>query len=298
MDLREHLYLKNVFIFPKYREILTFDEEVIIKNVHVFGNQIIKKGDLILELDTSNFDKYIRNKKYEIDLLEILYDDMKRKGASKYDLEIKKIDIKILEEELKKLKEKLGEHTIIAEYDCYISSGSMEIGRKVEIGETLLTISNANEYTLGTQQAINLDKFSNVKIGDEVQFTNQGNLSRGEVSFISFNENNTGTMYFKVIGEMTFSKKIIHGSYLSTEFRRVISDNALVIPKEAVKENKKFYIELLKDGVRRIRYVRIGAVGFENETDDIIPVEYIQVVSGLKEGESVIVDTITRSGDK
>lgn len=289
-DLREIINVKDIHVFPKVRTNITFEEDVVLKTVYVKYDQIIKKGELIAELDTQKIDEKIQYQEFEIEMEKVLYSDMKSSGISEEELKIKELDIKILETDFKKMKQDREKYKIYAQKDCYISKGSMVSGRKVEAGESLFIITNASEFTMKTIKKVNLDKYTNVKIGDQVELTYPGQTFRGEVSFITFDERNFGRIHFRASDDVSFGEKKIREIFLSAKLDSIISEDVLTLPSMAIKDNQKKYVELLKDGVRRIRYIKCGVKGYDEKNQRII-----QVVGGLKEGETVILKTKSKS---
>ncbi len=289
-NLNEVLQLDIVHAFPKEVKSIIFDDWTIIKEVYFKNRQIIKKGELILELDTTTIDEKIVYQKFELEIQEVLYQDRKKSGYGKEKLKIIELEIEKLELELSKLEETKSKYMIYAENDCYVIKGNMVKGRNIRPGESIFSIVNATKFSMTTMSEINLSKYRNVEIGDELTLDFKGTKFRGHVSYIYFDEKNYGKIYFEAEEEFLLGDKIIEELIMTAEFDTIVSENILTIPTAAIKDNQKKYIELMKDGVRRIRYIKCGLNGFNDEDQEIT-----QILGGLREGESVIIKKKTNS---
>lgn len=285
-ELEENITESDIVVLPRVNLDVRFDHDVILKKVYVNYDQIIKKGDLIAELYTEKIEEDIELKRFMIEQEKALYNRMRISGKRDKELRIQALEIEILEEKLKKLIKDKEEHKIYAQTDCYIVKGDLIGGRKVEAGESVFVIADATKFIIKNRNEIDMTKFANFEIGDGVKLSYEDQEFRGWVCFISFDERNSGEIHFQVDNTTSFGEKKLGDITLKAKFDPIVIQDVLTIPKVAVKNNQKDYVETIKDGVRRVRYIQCGVEGTNKENLTII-----QVVDGLKEGENVILKT-------
>ncbi|WBW94966.1 efflux RND transporter periplasmic adaptor subunit [Oceanirhabdus sp. W0125-5] len=285
-DLKEIIEEKSIVVLPRVNIDVRFEYDVILKKVHVKYDQIIKKGELIAELDTQKIEEDIEFQEFRVEQEKVLYNKMKSSGNSKEEIKIQELEIKILEEKLKKLIQDKDKFKIYAQTDCYIIKGDLITGREVEAGDSLFVIADASKFIIKNRNKIDMSKFTNVKIGDYAKLTHENQTFTGEVCFISFDEQNLGEIHFRVNDGISFGRKKFDAVRLIANFDSVILKDVLTVPRSAVKGFPKKYVETIKDGIRRLRYIKCGVLGYNDENQITI-----QVIGGLREGEDVILKT-------
>lgn len=285
-DLKENIIVNGVAVSPRVSLDVRFEYDVVLKKVYVSYNQIIKEGELIAELYTDEIEQDIEFQRFIVEQEKAIYNKMENSGRSKEELNIQALEIEISEKKLEKLIKDMEKHKIYAQTDCYIIKGDLISGRKVEAGESLFIIADATKYVIKNSNKIDMTKFTNIKIGDYATFTHGNQTFTGQVCFISFDERNFGEIHFQVNDNVSFGRKKLQDVRLSVKFHSIIREDVLIIPKVAVKNNYKDYVETIKDGVRRLRYIKCGVSGTDEQN-----LQIIQVLGGLKEGETIILNT-------
>lgn len=291
-DLIELLNVADVNASPKITTAISFDYDVIIKAVHFNSNEMIAAGELIVELDTQFIDDQIMYQEFEIEKEEILLKDLISSGSHKDSIRIKELDLVILELELEEMKNEKSKLNIYAETQCYYHNRTPSEGRKYLANENIVILVNNVEYDLSTSRELNLDLYKNVQIGDLVELSALGQTFNAEVSFITSNSKNYGRLHFHALEDTSFLSRSVYSTIISAKFQPIVSKDILYVPSVVVKNNKKNFVELYKNDIKRIRYIKCGVDGFDENDNPIT-----QVVGGLKEGETVIVRKINSSNE-
>lgn len=288
-DLKEEekVFLK---VIPMHTKTIEFDRDVTLKSLNVRGNKMIKQGTLILEVENKEIDREINLSRFLVEEQRKLYQGMSSQEYSSKQIEIQKLDLEILEVELNNLLREKEKMKIYAETDCYISGGRPSVGRNYKAGSTILELSDSKNYVLETGANIDMSSYKNVKIDDRIRIKRGRKEYWANVIAINKDEHDKGKICFEDKSNMDFSDLDLKKVILEGVFDSVFLKDTLTIKLGAIHQaNKKNYVEVLKDGVRRIRYVKLGAVGFNANHEKIV-----QILSGLKEGETVIIGEMSK----
>lgn len=291
-DIIEDLDI-NLMISNRYNREISFDHDVTVKEFFVNKNGTIEKGTLIMELDSTKIDREIEDNKFLLGEEIKFYDGMRNLGYSSKEVRIQELEIRILEKKIAGLLKKKESYKIYAQNDSFIIYGDPKKGNKYRAGQTLIKLTEASGFIIRTPRDINLAKFNNVDIGDVVKIMlklNSGDC-KARVSYIKRKDNLKGEIYFEDISNMPFFNTRKDSKRIDGEFKSVVIKNVLSVSKSAIKFKDKAYVETMKDGKRRVRYVTIGAVG-KNEKGEAV----VEILSGLKEGEEVIVRKTYKAG--
>lgn len=166
---------------------VSFDSTVEIKQVHVLPGQVVKKGDLLLELSQENLNLQIHTLKSQHEKLSaelklrkqisILTKDMTRlpQGADPLQIELTNVQraIDILEKRLRNL-------FVFAEVDGAVGAVSFKSGEKAPAFASLLTLVPLNPTYINGY--VNENLISTVKIGQTVEvFSNSGKSVYGRI---------------------------------------------------------------------------------------------------------------------
>lgn len=283
-DIIEDLEVKLMISNRCNREIV-FDHDVIVKEVHVKNDVAIPKGTLILELDSTKIDREIEDIRFLLEEEKKFYNQMKKLGYSSKEIQIQEIEVNIVEKKLASLIKKKEGYKIYAKRDCVIIYGNLKKGNKYVKGQALLKLAESTDYIIKTPRDSKITKFNNVDVGDELilkkRFGKKECVAR--VSYINRKNDGKGEIFFEDVSNMIFFSTGKVAKEVNGKFKSVIIKNALSVNKNAIRYGDKAYVETIKDGKRRVRYVTMGAFG-ENEKGDKV----VEILSGLKEGETVI----------
>lgn len=166
---------------------VSFDSAVEIKQVHVLSGQVVKKGDLLLELNQENLNRQIYSLKSQYDKLSAelklrrqissLTNDMTRLPTGVDPLQVELISIK---REIEILEKRLRDLFVFAELDGAVGTVNFKNGEKAPAFASLLTLVPLNPtYVNGY---LNENLTSTVKVGQTVEvFSNGGKSVYGRI---------------------------------------------------------------------------------------------------------------------
>lgn len=166
---------------------VSFDSAVEIKQVHVLPGQVVKKGDLLLELSQENLNLQIRvlKSKYEKLSAELklrqqissLTRDMTRLPQSADPLQVELSSIK---SEIDILEKRLRSLFVFAEVDGAVGAVNFKNGEKAPAFSSLLTLVPLNPTYINGY--VNENLISTVKVGQMVEvFSNSGHSVYGRI---------------------------------------------------------------------------------------------------------------------
>lgn len=279
--LKEQVKEEHMMVIPRHYQDFKFHFDGVINDYYFQGNKLINKGELIAELDTTKIEEEIMMQKFQVERERIIYDQLKEKGGSEKQIKVQELEVKIQEEKLGKLEKDKELHKIYAPVDCYITSYTVPKHGKFKAGQTLFTVAHIVDPIIKSSKVVNMNKFENINIGDSVNIKLKSGNYKGKVSFISY-EMGKEAIYITLDDEM--EKALYYKLGPDAIFETKEIRNKLLVPKVAIKRNgQQRYVEILKDSVKKIRFINCGT---EGKDGDGIPC--YEVLSGLKDGDEVI----------
>lgn len=174
-------------------------------------------------------------------------------------------------------------YVVEAPFDGKITKIYVSEGDEVEASTQLVNVSNNTSYKIET--SVSEDDITNVKVGQNVT-VNVSALNKeyaGIVTSVDGEASSSGnSTSFGVVIELQGDVSDLY-SGMSSELTIKVSEseNALVVPIEAIKKNKDGYILSVKDG-ENIKEVSVE-VGIQNAS-------YVEILSGVEE-DSIVVYT-------
>ncbi|WP_341285219.1 efflux RND transporter periplasmic adaptor subunit [Priestia megaterium] len=198
-------------------------------------------------------------------------------------IEKQKLDIKGTEKSIEDLKEKQEvPESIYAPFDGEVTvAEETAVGSTININSVLGTITNYSEFKLAL--AIDELDIPKVKIGQKVEITAgaySGEKFEGEVIKIASQGKTTnGVSTFDVEVSIKDPKELKAGMTANAKIVVSKQQNTLLVPVEAVKtkNGKKIVTVETEKGTKDVQVT----TGLNNEN-------YIEIVSGVKEGEEVV----------
>jgi len=247
------------------------------KSFYAKKGDIVRKGDLLAELDMEDIKNKIDQQEIALKKLEIDYASASSKNAHALTLEKISIDIKIVKTILEDLERDYERGRIVAPMDGevdYVSSSYKE-GDRIDIGWTIIRIAD----TSNTQLIHDGRYISSFKVGDLVDVRMNGSLFTGEVTPppddlpAELLQNAKSKVYIKLRG---YDEIVPVGT--SANIRKEIAkrENVVRIPRSLIRASgTRKYVNLFMDGLRKEQDVEVG----------IESADYIEIISGLKEGD-------------
>jgi len=256
--------------------------ETTVKEVFYKLGDYVPVGAVIATFDTSEIEKEMHFLGYEIEKEEILYDRLISQGASSEEIRIKVLELEILAKEMEALERRKRSCTIKANKSCYLTRMSLSPGKYCHANMSLIVAREKGDNGMANATEVDLRKYRNIQVGDRADLVLLGFEAEGIVTFIYETGGDYGKVFIK-LAEPNYELSQLEGPF-KFKFNDIDIDDAIVVPYRAVKNNKKDYVEVYKDGIKRVRYVTTGIKGLDEEGQLVI-----EILSGLQEGDQVIV---------
>ncbi len=262
---------------------LAFDDQGgKIKKLYVKAGDIVKKNDLICELDVGDLDYEIKDKELKIKQAQLNVTITAEKGGSQTEVDNAQVNVDILKNELESLKKELEKSKLYSTVSGTVSSiTERTVGEEVTSGEKIATIVDKQSLYLSFEPS-DISKF---KVGQKITITYNRKDYKGEIfatpsnipkdSPVKFED---GKVYAQFSGDVPADAI---GNVADAVLVLDSKKDVIVVAKKLVKtvSDKKIVYVLNEDNEKEAREVEIGLeTGSESE-----------IVSGLKEGEQIIV---------
>lgn len=245
----------------------------------------VKKGDVIAEIDCTDVDNQLKEQEVRLKIAELNYNNLVAKKADSYEIKSAALNVEIEKVEIKKLKDKLSQKSLVSSKNGVITYlNTMRIGDPVAPYTTMATISDTDHLLIEYEG----EYATELKIGMKAQIEYMGKQYTGKVvsAPVSEEESNivTGTRtvssVFVAIDNFK-NKNAVIGDTVKLYIEVMKLDNVLKVPINAVHSfNDSLYVYVLENGVKIEKTVKVGLTNYSEA----------QIVSGLKEGEEVIID--------
>ncbi len=234
--------------------------------------EMIHNASVYTAKDIENVKKELENQKIALDKLELDYSNS---------VEIKKNELMLAELKLTQLLQDLEECKLKAEVNGIVTYIlNVNEGDMIDMYRNIVTISDPNvlhlEYKGSNASDFRLGQEVTVTVGD-VSDVGKVVLTPASVPYEEL-EKYRDTVQIKMD---KLPDGIKHGDRAEIKLVREYSENAVIIPKRALKTFLgKDVVYVLDDGIRLERYVQKG-VQTTNE---------VEITEGLKAGEIVIIE--------
>lgn len=169
-----------------------------------------------------------------------------------------------------------------------INSKTVDEGEYLTAGQKIFSIVDLSEMYV-EYQASEMD-IAHLKTGSdvEVQIASLGKIYPGKIVFIGQSSQADKKTFLVRVKLLNYDSNLRAGVLAKTELQSVLAANTLILPKEAVIEkNGKTYVFVLEGNKVSQRLVQLGL-----SNDDSY-----EVKSGLKHGEKVVIDNLSRLED-
>jgi len=293
-----------------YQTVKTIAEAIKSANnlLQFYRDELTRRGfrvQALCETHLSNLSSYTgKTNNYLLNLLSTkntIVNSEESLIETSFDIGDQKIKVEQAEENLREAKEKLNDYYIRAPFSGVVANVNVEKGdivgssaticsliTKQQIAEVSLNELDAAKVKLGQKATLTFDAIENLSItGEVIGVDTLGTLSQGVVS------------YTIKIGFDVQDERIKPGMTVSASIIVDVRQNALLVPNSAIKANNgAFYVQVVEGGnnlntanasgldVSNSLKMRTVEVGASNDT-------MTEVLSGLKEGEVIVTQTIT-----
>lgn len=256
-----------------------------ITELHFKLGDYVKKGQLLVQLNDRTQALALENAKLNLSRLEDDYGRVKSLYAGKAGTETQLRDSRIAYENAKiavdQAKRQLELTRIVAPFDGYIYAKSVEKGGFVGVGTAMLSIADISQLKAAMNVAEN-DVYK-LKNGQKLEITAQvypGVTFSGTVSFISEKADKWHNYSVEALIDNQKAHPLRSGTFVNASFNFGSSEPVLVIPRKALQGSlKDASVFVVEGNTARFRKITIGQdYG-----------EYLEVLSGLKENEEIVV---------
>lgn len=241
----------------------------------------VKKGQVLARLDSDALIAEIERQKLLVQRAQIALDAAKAApGATAESIKLAEIDYQLVKIQLDEQQNELSKQVIYAPADGTVSYVCAQgIGEYVAARSTVVRIVDPDSLLLECTG----DTISDFPLNKEVVVTYEKEEYAGKVVMTPANvpaELKSDKPFIRIALTEEIPADDLMGRSAKVQIIRETKENVLIIPVNAVSVyNGEAYVYVLEDGLRKERPVQTG----------ITQHPYIEVVSGLKEGEEVIV---------
>lgn len=274
-DITREIKGNGTLISMNEKNLFTKENGRRIKDIKVQFGQTVKKGDILVELDSDNLENDIKLQQYNLEKAQINYEKAAKEN-DEYNKKLVSIDVQIEKAKLNELKSELYKSKLIAPVSGKVTFlENLKGGDTVEPYQTLVTIADPNKLEVAYQSGSDV---SNVKSGMKASLNYSGKNYEGVVAKLptSGKYKNSVIINFKNSfndGKLDDSIEIT----ITLETKK----STIVVPKEAIKSFAGDNTVEVLDGDKKVS-VSIEK-GIETSTE-------VEILSGLKEGQKVILN--------
>ncbi len=272
------------FISVSQKDIYYKDRGGRLKEVYAVLGQSVKKGDVLVEIDTESIVNDIKLQEIELKRSQLLYEDAKARyeidGGSKTELDMAKLDFESNQLRLYNLKDELQKSRLVSPIDGQIVYvASTKLGDYVDAYQSIVRVANPAQLQLRYSQ----DKVNSFKLGmkaivkiDDKEYEAEVTMTPAEAPKDA-DELTKKSVYLRV-DNLPSDVRIGRTATIILTLEK--QENVIIIPKQVINAfaNRKF-VNILKDNIREERDI---VVGIQNDTE-------AEVIEGLEEGELIII---------
>jgi multidrug efflux pump subunit AcrA (membrane-fusion protein) len=258
-----------------------------LQSINVKVGDKVNKGDIVALLDPEDLENQIYQQQLMLERVTLYYKQAEQQNANDaITLRLKKIDIEIVQNELKHLTEQLEKTKLISTIDGVVTYASEEKeGDIMGAFVTIIRISDPTQVKLESQFSTPSD-LGNVVVGMKVDVMldnkkYQGKVLQAPSSAVytedkALQEKNSKTL---IIGVDGLPKSVGLGSYADIVIVLEQKNNTLIIPRTALSTFLgRDFVRILDGESRKEMDVEKG----------IISSTEVEITKGLKEGQKVI----------
>jgi len=300
-------------VYMQEKDLYLDKANAVYKEVFVKTGQYVEKGDILMTFDIEGSDVELKTLKLKLqrkqedtqkiaaEKLAVINNkkdhlkEMKDEKLLAANLEIEKLqtayeqflyeselEMNDMRQHIADLEEDRKDNMLVAPFSGVIDSVvAISIGDNVIPGTKLISMHSADNFLLETKSTNHALRY-NMPVTIEVSSKTTNQSFSGRVVStpnILPQSVNQDRMFIELDGEVTAEQLIG-----TIKFRAVLEEvqDVLIINANAVhSENKKYYVNLLEDGVLKKRYVTI----YSNKSSDDV-----WIIDGLSEGQMVVMD--------
>jgi multidrug efflux pump subunit AcrA (membrane-fusion protein) len=277
---------------PVAREDLFFKTGGRVNKVYVNANDVVKKGQLLAELDTGSSSFDIQRAQINLDNAQLNLQLAKIQNPSpsmEYPIIIalKENEVKLAQLALDQLNASVADATIVAPIDGTLISMTLTEGTTVDAFSPIMVIANMDNLEVTAE--LTTDQMSQVAEGMPVTATpvgRPGDTLTGSITSLPYPYGTGGSATDQTnnVATITISTNLIKDGYSLGDLLQVTAvlekkDNALWLPPAAIRtfQGRQFVVVQTGDGQTQVD-VKLG----------IQSVDRVEILDGLTEGQVVM----------
>lgn len=246
----------------------------------------VSKGQVIGTIDTKTMKTQLQNLELNISKLKRDYERnqelYKGNAISETNLLDSKfaLDSRMIEAE--QLRQQISDGNIISPISGIITDKKYLKGEFISVGTPVATVVDVE--SLKVYIFVNENEIQYIQKGQTADITASvfpGKNFKGKVSYVAPTADENYNYKIEILVSTKENKELKAGTYVNVSFKATSDIPTLFIPKRALVEGVKKAYVYIQDGNKALR--KDIVVGQESG-------EKIQVVSGLKEGDLVVID--------
>lgn len=258
-----------------------------ITGIHVKKGQYVKKGQLLISLNSNIITAQIKELKTKLDLAIVLYDKQKSLWEQKIGKEIDYLQAKnqkeSLEASLETLNAQLSMSRIRAPFSGIVDEIYVKKGEMAMPGRQVIDLVNLN--TMEIEAEVSEKYLPVIQKGDSVTatFPTYPNFIKESVIFRTGNIINTANRTFKITVKMQNKDKKIKPNMIAAVSLNDYVGYDITVPSIIIRTDRKgkFVYVVKKDGNTHFAEKRYITTGLHTKERSI-------VTSGLQEGDIII----------
>lgn len=257
-----------------------------IERLSIENGSYVRKGQIIGSIDSRVKQLNLESIELSLDKLKRDYERTKELYEGKAATETNMLDAKYAYEnkriEAEQIKRQIADANIVAPFNGIISNKKLNAGEFTNVGSVIATIVNIDK--LKAMVYVNEKDAYRLKLGQTVSVNSEvyaGQEFKGKITFISPKGDDSHNYMVEVLIDNNSKNLLKAGTYVIVKFQTGNTTQALQIPKIALAEGiKNPYVYIVNGSTAEVRKVVVGReIG-----------EYIEIVSGLQQGEKVVVN--------
>lgn len=281
--------LKGLAIFQPGKEQSLFFKQSggRLKAIHVRGGDSVKKGEVLVELDTGDLSSRIKHVEFSLKKAQLQVKKLQEAktadvSISEYDIQVAMIDVQDAQLTLSDLKEAYNKAKLTSPLDgIVVYINEIKEGDYVEAFKTAVQVADPRELQL-IYEFTDTGKVDQAKLGMKAQLKINGKDYEGEVVMcpsslpIDANPNLKNALILRA-DNLPDGLKI--GDFADFIISIEKKENVLILPARGLRTYiGREYVEVYENGSKK---------EFDIETGIRTATE-VEIISGLKEGQQVI----------
>lgn len=273
-DITKEIKGNGSLISMNETNVFTKENNRRIKEVKVQYGQTVKKGDVLIVLDSDNMENDVKLQQYSLQKAQINY-ARAAEGNDEYNKQLANIDVQMEKAKLENLQRLLASSKLTAPTDGkVVFLESVKQGDAIEPFKVLVTVADPNNLEV-MYQSSDSDK---VQSGMKADLSLNGKKYDGVVAQVPTIGKYKGSI---IINFKNSFKDAALGDAIELSITLETKKDTIVIPKEAVKSFMGNNTVEVLDGDKKIS--TSVEKGIETATE-------IEILTGLKEGQKVILN--------